>query len=66
MAKMVSVDERMAKVEGILEQISLRLGQLEAPLNHLEVRLDQKADKWEVRIWFILITALVAAVLARI
>ena len=56
--RMVSLEQRMAKVEGILEQISLRLTEVEHRLTALE---QSKADKWEIRIWFIILFAFMAA-----
>ena len=50
---MNGIEERMAKVEGILEEVRARL-------NHMESRLDTKADKWEIRIWFLIIVILMS------
>ena len=66
---MTTPAERISRVEGVLEQINERLGNIEA--QSLKI-LEQKADKTEVRFLFVTtITLLVAiigllgAVLAR-
>jgi C4-type Zn-finger protein len=66
---MTTPAERISRVEGVLEQINERLGNIEA--QNLRV-LEQKADKSEMRLLFVTtITLLVAiigllgAVLAR-
>jgi len=75
--RITSLENRMAKIEGVLEQMSVRLDRLEARFDHLETRFDQlmmtKADKWEVRLWFMVMTAfltsivvLLGVILARI
>ena len=51
MEEKARLEERVAKVEGILSQINERL-------NHLEAELRTKADRWEIRIWFLLILLL--------
>ncbi|HIC95938.1 TPA: hypothetical protein EYP12_04830 [Candidatus Bipolaricaulota bacterium] len=52
---MAQLGERVAGIEGILSQISERL-------SHIEIRLmdfeRNKADKWEIRLWFLLIVLL--------
>ena len=64
---MSALEERMAKAEGILEQISARLNHLENRITGLENRIAgievTKADKWEMRIWFMMIMALLGAIL---
>ena len=57
---MNGIEERMAKVEGILEEVRTRLNHVEARLNNIEIRLDTKADKWEIRIWFLIIVFLMS------
>lgn len=49
--------ERIAKMEGILEQHGERLSRIEDDLRSL---LRGKADKWEVRIWFLVLIALIS------
>ena len=39
---MQGLEEGIAKVQGILEEVR-------AGLNHMESRLDSKADKWEIQ-----------------
>ena len=39
------------------------LEQLNTGLNHVETDLRAKADKWEMRIWFMTIMALLVAIL---
>ena len=62
--------ERISKVEGILEQINERMGNLEVQISRM---LEQKADKSEVRLLFVAtltllvaITGLLGAILAKI
>ena len=43
----------MAKSEGILAQVRARL-------NHIDSEIRGKADKWEVRIWFLVLIAVMA------
>jgi chromosome segregation ATPase len=61
---MQGVEERIAKVEGILEEVRARLNHVEDRLNIIETRLDNimasKADKWEIRIWFLIIVILMS------
>lgn len=45
------LEERVARIEGILSQINERL-------NHVEAEMRNKADKWEIRIWFLVIVLL--------
>lgn len=45
------MEERVAKIEGILSQMNERL-------NHVEANLRNKADKWEIRIWFVILLVL--------
>ena len=54
------LEERMARVEGILEQINQRLGNVEGSVLTI---LEQKADKSEVRLLFGATLALLAAIL---
>jgi hypothetical protein len=53
---MTTPGERISKVEGILEQINERLG-------NIERALDQKADKSEVRLLFVTTITLLVAVI---
>ena len=46
----------MAKVEGILEEVRMRLNHVEARLDHV---IANKADKWEIRIWFLILIVLI-------
>lgn len=54
---MVNAEQKVSKLEGALEQMNIRLGGIERRLEHLEA---QKADKWEIRIWFIVLMAFIA------
>jgi len=54
-----SIEERMAKIEGAFNQVTERL-------NHIETQLRDKVDKWEVRIWFIIIMALLITILQKL
>jgi len=57
---MNGLEGRIAKVEGILEEIRTRLNHVEDRLSIIETRLDTKADKWEIRIWFLIIVILMS------
>ena len=52
--------DRISRVEGILEQMNERLGNLESQVSRI---LDQKADKSEVRLLFVTTTTLLIAVI---
>ena len=58
------MEERIAKVEGILEEVRVRLNHVEDRLNIIETRLDNimasKAGKWGIRIWFLIIVILMS------
>jgi len=49
----VGLEEGVARIEGILSQISGRL-------NHVEAELRTKADRWEIRIRFLVVLLLTA------
>lgn len=51
MNEKAGLEERTARIEGILSQINERL-------NHVEAEMRNKADKWEIRIWFLIIVLL--------
>lgn len=53
-----SPGERIVRIEGILEQMSLRLDRVERELENLA---NTKVDKWEVRIWFLILLAFQSA-----
>lgn len=55
--------ERISKVEGILEQINERLGNLERQGFGLMQILYRKADQGEVRLLFVTTTTLLVAVI---
>jgi tetrahydromethanopterin S-methyltransferase subunit G len=74
---MISQEERVSRLEGIIEQINERLGSIESRLGLIErnisMLMDRKADKTEVRFLFgITITlicvliGLVGGILARV
>ena len=70
---MISQEERISRLEGIIEQINERLGRVENLTAAMMGILDRKADKTEVRFLFgITITlicvliGLVGGVLARV
>ena len=56
---MTTPEERIARTEGVLEQINERLGNLEA--QNLRI-LEQKADRSEVRILFVTTVTLLVAI----
>ena len=49
---MVSPEERISRVEGVLEQMNERLASLEVRTTGIELQLDRKVDKTEVRFLF--------------
>lgn len=55
-----SLGERMAKVEATLEQMDKRLNHLETELLDLRGELRNKVDKWEMRIWFVILMAFIS------
>lgn len=57
---MTASEERVARIEGVLEQINERLGNIEAQNLRL---LEQKADKNEVRLLFATTITLLAALI---
>ncbi|HID11532.1 MAG TPA: hypothetical protein EYP17_09580 [Candidatus Latescibacteria bacterium] len=63
------MEERVARIEGILSQMDKRLNHVETEIaglrdelrgeiEGLRAELRTKADKWEIRIWFLLILLL--------
>ena len=60
MRSITNPEERIARSEGVLEQIIERLGNLEA--QNLRV-LEQKADKSEVRLLFVTTVTLLVAII---
>ena len=55
--------DRISRVEGILEQMNERLGNLERQGSGITAILEQKADKSEVRLLFVTSTTLLVAVI---
>lgn len=53
--------ERVARIEGSMEQMSLRLNRVTEEIDSLRRALESKVDKWEVRIWFLILMAFMAA-----
>ena len=60
-------------VREVLEHLRDRLNSMDNRLDRIEGRLDSKADKWEVRIWFMTVLAsqaalagLLGAIIARL
>jgi hypothetical protein len=69
----MALEERVPRLEGIVEQVNERLGAIDtglrdirAELRDLRTELRSKADKWEARVWSGLVSALLAAVLAAV
>ncbi len=60
---MVSPEERISGVEGVLEQVNERLGNLERQGTGIMGILEQKADKSEVRLLFVTTTTLLIGVI---
>ena len=70
---MISQEERVSRLEGIIEQINERLGRVENLTSAMMGILDRKADKAEVRFLFgititliFVLIGLVGGVLARV
>jgi hypothetical protein len=65
--EMTTSDERVARIEGVLEQMNERLGNIEARLGNIEAQnlglMEQKADKSEVRLLFATTITLLAALI---
>ena len=63
---MISQEERVSRLEGIIEQINERLGSIEARLGLIErntsMIMDRKADKSEVRLVLVTMVALFSVV----
>jgi predicted nucleic acid-binding Zn-ribbon protein len=64
----MAVQERMAKIEGAFEQVTARLDRLEAEFRDLRAELtaemrdlrNRTVDRWEVRIWFIILLLVIS------
>ena len=56
---MISQEERISRLEGIIEQINERLGTIERNVSML---MDRKADKTEVRLVLVTMVALFSVV----
>ncbi len=56
------LEERVAKIEGVLEQMDKRLGSIESRMNHLEARMDKNFG-WTigmlVTMWVTIIIAII-------
>ena len=63
---MISQEERVSRLEGIIEQINERLGSIESRLGLIErntsMIMDRKADKTEVRLVLVTMVALFSVV----
>ena len=63
---MISQEERVSRLEGIIEQINERLGSIESRLGLIErntsMIMDLKADKTEVRLVLVTMVALFSVV----
>lgn len=61
--RLARIEEGLSWVEGALKEMSSHtrdsLNSIEDRLNRLEARLDGKAGKWEVRIWMMILIAVV-------
>jgi hypothetical protein len=55
------VEERVARVEGRVEEVSKRIDDLRNDMHHRFEGVDKRFNdlKWEVRIWFIVLIALI-------
>ena len=59
---MITPEERISRLEGVLEHVNERLGNLENQSSGIIAILDRKADKSELRLLFVTTTALLVAV----
>jgi predicted nucleic acid-binding Zn-ribbon protein len=55
------LDEKLARLEGRIEELSKRLDDLRNDMNHRFEVVDKRFNdlKWEVRIWFLVLIALI-------
>ncbi len=58
--RVAQTGERLAKVEGIAGQIGERITNVEADMRDIRADLRTKADRWEIRIWFLVLLAVMA------
>jgi len=56
------LEGRVARIEGILSQMDKRLNHIETEIGGLRNELRNKADKWEIRIWFLIVLLMTAVV----
>ena len=67
---MVSPEERISSIEGVIEQINERQGSLERMLHEstttLTQMLDKKADKTEMRFMFVVVITLMVALFSAV
>lgn len=59
-----NLEERMAKVEGILEQVDKRIGSIENRLNHLETRLEAQF-RWMLGILITMWATIIVTILLK-
>ena len=54
-------EERLARLEGRVEEVSKRLDDLRNDMNHRFEAIDKRFNdlKWEVRIWFLILIVLI-------
>jgi hypothetical protein len=61
-----SLEEKVARIEAILGQVDKRLNHLESDISSFRSSIDilqrDKVDKWEVRIWFIILITLITII----
>ena len=60
---MITPEERISRLEGVLGQVNERLGNLQSQSSGIVAILDRKADKSEVRLLFVTTTTLLVAVI---
>ena len=63
---MVTLEARVSRLEGVVEQMNERLGAIETGVRDIQADLRNKADKWEGRLWSGLLGGLLAAILAAV
>ena len=63
---MITPEERISRLEGVLEQVNERLGNLENQSSGIMTILDRKADKAEVRLLFVASTTLLSVLMVAV
>ena len=62
----ISPEERIARIEGVIEQMNQRQGRLEDLITTIIGILDRKADKAEMRLMFAIMVAILVALFSTV